>query len=184
MTMTAGTPAKPDLIAQLEAGDLAGEWALDATRSQARIATRSIFGAVPVKGTFTALTGDATVSDQGEARGRLTIGTASLDTGNARRDTHLKSASFLDAANHPTIEFTLSRIDTGTGSVGAVGTLTVRETTRPVTVPLEVELLPGGQLRVTGAVTIDRSEYGAGRSLAGLVSVKTRAAVTAVFTRR
>jgi polyisoprenoid-binding protein YceI len=135
MTMTAGSPAKPDLIAQLGAGDLAGEWALDATRSQARIATRSVFGAVPVKGTFTALTGSATVSDRGEARGRLTIGTTSLDTRNARRDTHLKSASFLDAANHPAIEFALSRIETSTESARAVGALTVRETTRPVTVP-------------------------------------------------
>jgi polyisoprenoid-binding protein YceI len=62
--------------------------------------------------------------------------------------------------------------------------LTVRGTTRPVTVPLEVELLPGGQLRVTGAVTIDRSEYGAGRSLAGIALLKTRVAVAAVFTRR
>jgi polyisoprenoid-binding protein YceI len=182
--MTAGSPAKPDLIAQLGAGDLAGEWALDAAQSQARIATRSLFGAVPVKGAFTDLTGHATVSGRGEANGRLTIATASLDTSNARRDTHLKSASFLDAANHPAIEFALGRIDAGAGSARAVGTLKVRETTRPVTVPLEAERLPGGQLRVTATVTIDRSEYGAGRSLVGLASVKTRVAVTAVFTRR
>jgi hypothetical protein len=45
-------------------------------------------------------------------------------------------------------------------------------------------LLPGGQVRLTGTVTIDRSEYGAGRSLGGAASVKTRVTVTAVFTRR
>jgi polyisoprenoid-binding protein YceI len=73
--MTAGSPAKPDLIAQLGAGDLAGEWALDAAQSPARIATRSLFGAVPVEGAFTALTGHATVSDRGEASGQLTIST-------------------------------------------------------------------------------------------------------------
>lgn len=78
----------------------------------------------------------------------------------------------------------MGRIDAGAGSARAVGTLKVRETTRPVTVPLEAERLPGGQLRVTATVTIDRSEYGAGRSLVGLASVKTRVAVTAVFTRR
>jgi polyisoprenoid-binding protein YceI len=99
--MTAETPAPPTLVAQLAAGGLAGEWALDAGLSEARFATRSIWGLVPVNGTFTRLTGHGTVSASGEAHGRLTIDTASLDSGNARRDAHLKSAAFLDAGKPP-----------------------------------------------------------------------------------
>jgi polyisoprenoid-binding protein YceI len=70
LIMTSESPTDPDLITQLRAGGLAGQWLLDTTRSEARFATRSLWGAVPVRGAFTDLTGQATVSAHGEAQGR------------------------------------------------------------------------------------------------------------------
>ncbi|WP_425955940.1 YceI family protein [Xylanimonas sp. McL0601] len=40
-----------------------------------------------------------------ESWAAATLESASIDTGNAERDAHLRSADFLDAANHPTIDF-------------------------------------------------------------------------------
>ena len=39
------------------------------------------------------------------------IQTASIDTNNERRDTHLRSADFFDAENHPTITFRSTRVE-------------------------------------------------------------------------
>lgn len=60
------------------------------------------------------------------------IQTASIDTRNQKRDDHLRSADFFDAANHPEMSFKSTRI-TGSGNdITVVGDLTIRGVTRPV----------------------------------------------------
>jgi polyisoprenoid-binding protein YceI len=78
-------------------------WTLDPARSSAALRSKSVWGLVTVRGSFGELTGHAEILPGGAARGRLEIGAASLDTKNAKRDRHLASADFFNAAEHPSI---------------------------------------------------------------------------------
>ena len=62
-----------------------------------------MWGLVTVRGAFGELAGSAEILAGGAARGRLEIGAASLNTKNAKRDKHLASADFFNAADHPSI---------------------------------------------------------------------------------
>lgn len=62
----------------------------------------------------------------------------SISTGNVDRDSHLKSADFFDAQNHPTMRFVstnFARKDDGEYVLN--GNLTIRELTRPVSLDVE-----------------------------------------------
>ena len=78
-----------------------GLWQLDPSATTVAVRQKTMWGLVTVKGAFTAVTGQGEVRADGSAVGTLTLRAASLDTGNAKRDTHLKSADFFDADNHP-----------------------------------------------------------------------------------
>lgn len=66
------------------------------------------------------------------------IDVASIDTGNADRDAHLRNNDFFDVAHHPKITFKSSRIETKSeGEFLVHGDLTIRGVTKPVA--LEVE---------------------------------------------
>ncbi len=94
------------------------------------------------------------------------ISVASIDTGNVDRDNHLRAGDFFDAANHPKITFKSTSIEAKDGTTFAVhGDLTIRGTTRPVTLAVEFHGTgknPWGKtvagLEIKG--TIDRKEYG------------------------
>jgi polyisoprenoid-binding protein YceI len=93
-----------------------------------------------VRGPFGRWTGALTVpgDDFTQATAEVTIDATSIDTGVADRDAHLKSADFFDVANHPEITFRSRRIERKTGDrFELVGDLTIRGTTRAVTLDVE-----------------------------------------------
>ena len=62
----------------------------------------------------------------------------SINTGNEQRDGHLKSADFFDAANHPKLTFTSTSIEkSGDAEYKVTGDLTIRGTTKPITLNVE-----------------------------------------------
>ncbi|HOI32980.1 MAG: YceI family protein [Bacteroidales bacterium] len=62
----------------------------------------------------------------------------SIDTNNADRDNHLKSADFFDAANHPKISFVSESFDkTGDSTYKLTGNLNMRGTTKKITLDVE-----------------------------------------------
>lgn len=80
------------------------------------------------------------LSNPRASRVEATIDARGLWTGEPDRDAHLKSADFLDVANHPTITFAGSEVElAGCHSARLRGDLTIRGVARPVT--LEVEFL-------------------------------------------
>ena len=60
------------------------------------------------------------------------IKVASIDTREPKRDDHLRSVDFFDAANHPNMTFVSSRIEGQGNGITVYGDLTIRGTTREV----------------------------------------------------
>ena len=94
----------------------------------------------------------------------VTIQTASIDTNNDQRDNHLRSADFLDVANHPTITFVSSKLSTMGGKHMLHGDLTIRGVTHAVEIPIEIvgPVMAMGNTVVgfAGSLTINRHDYG------------------------
>src|SRR3954454_12640341 len=91
-----------------------------------------------ITGRFTAVSGTITLDerDPSTARAEVSIDAASIDTQDARRDAHLRTADFFHVAEHPHLTFVSRRveaIDQAGGTCRVVGDLTVRGVTRPVT---------------------------------------------------
>ena len=92
-----------------------------------------------------------------------TIQAASIDTNNDNRDNHLRSADFLDVANHPTITFESSKLSTMGGKHVLHGDLTIRGITNAVEIPIEIvgPVMAMGNTVVgfSGALIINRHDY-------------------------
>ena len=114
---------------------------------------------------------DATLTaakpDFSDAQITATIKTASINTDNDQRDTHLRSDDFLNAEKYPAMTFTSTKIEkTGDGTFAITGDLTIRDITKPVVLDTKFTgqvVTPWG---VTAAgfkatTTIDRTEFGA-----------------------
>ncbi len=109
-----------------------GVWAIDVMHSTIS-ATAHHLGLSAVHGRFTEFSGVITVpEDVTRSSVEVEIDATSIDTGNAQRDEHLRSADFLDTAHHPTLRFTAAGVRrAGEGWVMS-GDLTLLATTRPV----------------------------------------------------
>jgi polyisoprenoid-binding protein YceI len=177
------TMQAPVTQALLKDGALAGEWALDPGTSSIRL-TSKVYGLIPVNGVFGEVSGNGTVSPDGEAGGTLTIAVASIDTRNTRRDTHLRSADFFDSENHPDITFTADRIRPSGQDVAVAGVLTVRGRTRPLSFDASVSVHGDGEIWLDAEVRINRADFGLTWNWLGMVSMTSTIAVHAVFTRR
>jgi len=122
-----------------------------------------------VKGTFTDVQG-AVIFDKAEpekAAVNIQIATASVDTGNKKRDDHLRSPDFFDAASYPVMSFVSKKITLANGIPTQInGELTLHGETRTVT--LEVEEFsptitdPWGNTRrgASASTTINRKDFG------------------------
>lgn len=121
------------------------------------------------RGQFHGVTGTLVLDRANLAKSRVeaTIDVASVDTNVAQRDDHLRSADFFDAANHPQLSFVSKEIRLqGDGRLHVIGDLTLRGTTRSVTLdadPISDESKdPFGMIKVgTSATTkISRKDFG------------------------
>jgi polyisoprenoid-binding protein YceI len=124
--------ASSALQALLLDGKFTGSWTLDASRSEVRLKTTSMWGLAPVKGVFRQVAGNGTVTPDGDVTGTITVTAASIDTKTKKRDQHLRSADFFDVDNYPLITFAVHQVKPSGSGVTVVGSLTVRGRTRPV----------------------------------------------------
>jgi len=141
-----------------------------------------MWGLAPVKGVFREVTGNGTVSAAGEVTGTITVAARSVDTKNKKRDEHLRSADFFDAANHPDITFTVDGIKPGNGGVRVTGSLTVRDQTRPVSFDATVSSIDG-ETWLDGEIQVNRADFGLIWNQMGMASMRNTITVHAVFTR-
>jgi polyisoprenoid-binding protein YceI len=142
-------------------------YAVDPSHAAAHFKVRHLMVA-SVRGELGPISGEASIDPNDLTRSSVavTIDATKIDTRNADRDAHLRSADFLDVANHPTIGFRSTAVRAkGAGELEVDGDLTIRGVTRPVT--LEVELSdeikdPWGNLKRGASATarIDRKDFG------------------------
>ena len=170
------------LQALIQDGNLAGSWTLDTARSEVRLKSRSMWGLAPVNGVFREVTGNGTVSAAGDVTGTITVAARSVDTKNKKRDEHLRSADFFDAANHPDITFTVDGIRPGNGGVRITGSLAVRGRTRPVSFDAMISSADG-ETWLDGEVQVNRADFGLIWNQMGMASMRNTITVHAVFTR-
>ena len=94
---------------------------------------------------------------------RITLKSMSVNTNNETRDRHLREENYLDVKNFPEIHFVSEsiRITDKNGSYEAVGTLTIKKTSKEIILPFTVEKSDVGYT-FSGNLKINRKDYGIG----------------------
>ena len=143
-----------------------GAYEIDGAHTQVEFVGRHLM-ITKVRGRFTDVKGQITIAENPEdSHVEVEIGAASVSTGNADRDNHLRSADFFDVDEFPTITFrsTLVRaLPNATWEV--VGDLTVHGITRPVTLQVDfdgADVSPAGDERIgfSAATEVNREDFG------------------------
>jgi polyisoprenoid-binding protein YceI len=144
-------------------------WDIDGSHSSAAFKVRHLMLS-RVRGELGPVSGTVLLDEADLARSHveIRIDARAIDTRDAKRDEHLRSADFLDVADHPEVTFrsTAVRRDDGGERLLVTGDLTIRGVTRPVT--LEVDPLPpavndpwGNTKRgATARARINRKDWG------------------------
>jgi polyisoprenoid-binding protein YceI len=136
-----------------------GVWSVDPQRSEIGFAVKSLWGLQTVRGVFGAYSGSLEVRADGAA-GELTIDADSLDTGQKKRDRHLRSPDFFDVERHPQIVFTATGVTRRNGALTANGDLVVGASRTRLDVPVAVEQAADGALQLAGETIISRRAAG------------------------
>ncbi len=168
------TTRKIEILAVLAAMTLAAtgvvraaEYTIDSSHSAIGFQVRHM-AISKVNGSFNSFEGGFVFdkNDPSVWQAEVTIDAASIDTGNEKRDDHLRSPDFFDADQFPALTFRSTSVTMAKGGQGTVtGDLTVHGVTRPVT--LEVEFLgevadPWGNQRAGFSLRgkINRRDFG------------------------
>jgi len=124
-------------------------------------------GLSKVRGTFADKSGTLVVDSTRLANSSLTltIAIASLSTGLDRRDVHLKSPDFFDAAKFPLATFSSTSIVPEGDGFRALGNLTIHGVTKAVEVPFRYsgrvkDLSGGDRIGFEGTLWLDRRDFG------------------------
>ena len=146
-------------------------WTVDPVRSTAEFTIGKRLAFVmrkTVVGTFAGISGTVTLDDHNltKSRAELSFPTASVASGQKRRDTHLKTADFFDVERFPAMTFvsrSIEIVDAAAGRYRAVGDLTIRNVTKPVTLDIDyVAARNDGNraaARFTATATVNRHDF-------------------------
>ena len=146
----------------------AADYVVDPVHSSVHFSARH-FGVSNVYGRFNDFEAKLTYDEANPGGGafELEVQTASVDTGNERRDEHLRSPDFFNAKQFPVLTFKSTGIEkTGDGKFQVTGDLPILGKTKAVTA--EVELIGTGKHPRSNAplvgfeteLTIKRSDFG------------------------
>jgi polyisoprenoid-binding protein YceI len=146
---------------------LTGDYDIDAVHSRLGFAAKHAM-VTTVRGEFNDYTAEIHLDEENVANStaRIEIDAASVDTGNTQRDDHIRTADFFEVEKHPKITFvSTSAAKTGDSTYLLTGDLTIRGTTKPVSIEFEqtgAAVDPWGNFRVgfEGKTKIDRTDWG------------------------
>jgi polyisoprenoid-binding protein YceI len=143
-------------------------WNIDPVHSVAEFKVKHMMIS-NVKGQFTSLTGTMMLDEKDLANSRVeaSIDAASINTRDAQRDAHLKSADFFDVEKFPTLSFKSTRVTrTGDSELAVTGDLTIHGVTREAVFAVEGPTPPAkdpwGNIRVglSASTKISRKDFG------------------------
>ena len=145
----------------------AATWNIDSSHSRTGFSVKHLVIS-DVKGEFAKTAGKAQIDDADLSRSsvEVTIEVGSVDTRDEKRDNHLKSADFFDAAKFPAITFKSTKVVAGKdGALTVDGNLTMHGVTKPVTLEGSITKAitdPWGLTRRGASFTgkLDRKEWG------------------------
>lgn len=145
------------------------KWTIDTAHSVAAFSVKHMTVA-NVRGQFNNITGAVEFDQADPARSSVTaeIEVASITTGIRKRDDHLLSADFFDAAKYPKITFKSTGVETAGGNSARIsGDLTIHGITRSVIMeaeyfgPVKSPKALGGETTIgfSASLTIDRRDF-------------------------
>ncbi|MEJ7900704.1 MAG: YceI family protein [Thermomicrobiales bacterium] len=142
-------------------------WTIDAVHSSVDFSVKHMVFAT-AKGRFSDVKGTIALDSEKVANStvKVEIAADSVDTRDAKRDEHLKSADFFDAETYPTLAFTSTKVESAGGSNLAVtGDLTIHGVTKQVVLETEFNgqgTNPWGQgvISYTAHAKINRKDFG------------------------
>lgn len=146
----------------------AATWEIDSAHSGAHFSVRHMMVS-NVRGDFGKVTGTVVFDAKNPkaAQVNATIDVSSINTREPKRDEHLRSPDFFDAAKFPTITFKSKRVEqAGEGKYKVVGDLTIRGVTKEVTLDVEGPAPeakdPWGNVKsgATATTKINRKDFG------------------------
>jgi len=141
-----------------------GTWVLDPTHTEIGFSVRHLVS--KVRGKFESFDGSiVTAGNIADSKASATIQLASINTGSADRDAHLRSTDFFGVEENPVMTFESTGVSVDGDDYTVTGNLTIKGITKPV--ELSVEFLgeggdPWGGTRVGVEATaqISRKEFG------------------------
>jgi polyisoprenoid-binding protein YceI len=142
-----------------------GVWAFDSAHTSIGFTVKHLMAA-KVRGSFKGFSGTiAQGEDAASTSVTVSIEAASIDTGAADRDNHLRSGDFLDVETYPQITFESTSITDKGGEFDVTGELTIKDVTKPVTLSMSYSGLmsdPWGNEKAifSGVTKINREEFG------------------------
>jgi polyisoprenoid-binding protein YceI len=143
-------------------------WHIDPAHTQAEFEVKHMMFA-KVRGRFATIEGQIELGSPehpGSSSVRASIRTASIDTGTADRDAHLRSADFFNVEQYPELTFESRSVSPSTdGAFTIVGDLTIRDVTKSIKLEARETgrgVDPWGNARVgfTATTSIDRRDFG------------------------
>ena len=142
-------------------------WNIDPTHSTAEFTVRHLM-ITNVRGRFNKVAGTVELDPAHPETSLIdvTIDASSIDTGEPKRDAHLRSADFFDVENHPTITFRSTLVQRSDDGYGVVGYLTMHGVTKEIVLEVEELSKPGkdpwGNVRVgtSAKAKINRKDWG------------------------
>lgn len=155
------------VLSQVPALARAASYDIDTAHSSAGFTVRHL-AVSNVRGEFGKVTGTVEYDDKDVTKTRVeaTIDATTISTRDPKRDEHLKSPDFFEAAKYPTITFTSKKVEKGPRGLKVTGDLTMHGITRPVVLEVEGPTKevkdPWGNVRVGASATtkLNRKDYG------------------------
>ena len=140
---------------------------IDPSHSTASFSVRHMMMS-KVHGSFEKMTGSLEYDAKNPSKAvvEIVIDAASINTRDAARDTHLKSADFFDTEKYPTVTFRSTKVEGSGSELKVIGDLTIHGVTKQVTLdvegPSEEIKDPWGNLKIGASATtkIKRKDFG------------------------
>jgi polyisoprenoid-binding protein YceI len=137
-------------------------WQIDNEKSQVKFVMQA--HGQELIGSFTGVKGDIKfdAADLANSSFNCTIDVSTINTGNDRRNGHLKGASWFDTAAYPVITYTSKKITATSTGYLSEGTLTAKGVSRDVAIPFTFAA-DNAAGAFKGSFTIQRVDYGIGK---------------------